>query len=93
MDVVVWLGHSSYFIQLGGERILIDPVFSASAAPVPYVNKAFEGSNPYTVEDVPELDYLLITHDHWDHLDYSTVSYPANQDEDRCLRAWRRGTP
>jgi len=73
-DVVVWLGHSSYFIQLGGKRILIDPVFSASAAPVPYVNKAFDGTNPYTAEDVPEIDYLLITHDHWDHLDYSTVT-------------------
>jgi L-ascorbate metabolism protein UlaG (beta-lactamase superfamily) len=74
MDAVVWLGHSSYFIQLGGKRILIDPVFSASAAPVPYANKAFDGSNPYTAEDVPEIDYLLITHDHWDHLDYSTVT-------------------
>jgi len=74
MDVVVWLGHSSYFIQLGGKRILIDPVFSASAAPVPYANKAFDGTNPYTAEDVPEIDYLLITHDHWDHLDYSTVT-------------------
>jgi hypothetical protein len=74
MDVVVWLGHSSYFIQLGGKRILIDPVFSASAAPVPYVNKAFDGTNPYTAEDVPEIDYLLITHDHWDHLDYATVT-------------------
>jgi L-ascorbate metabolism protein UlaG (beta-lactamase superfamily) len=74
MDLVVWLGHSSYFIQLGGKRILIDPVFSASAAPVPYVNKAFDGTNPYTTEDFPEIDYLLITHDHWDHLDYSTVT-------------------
>jgi L-ascorbate metabolism protein UlaG (beta-lactamase superfamily) len=74
MDVVVWLGHASYFVQLGGKRILIDPVFSASAAPVPYVNKAFAGTNLYTAEDVPEIDYLLITHDHWDHLDYSTVT-------------------
>jgi L-ascorbate metabolism protein UlaG (beta-lactamase superfamily) len=74
MDVVVWLGHSSYFVQLGGKRILIDPVFSVSAAPVPHVNKAFDGTNPYTAEDVPEIDYLLITHDHWDHLDYSTVT-------------------
>ena len=74
MDVVVWLGHGSYFIQLGGKRILIDPVFSASAAPIPYANKAFDGANPYTAEDIPEIDYLLITHDHWDHLDYSTVT-------------------
>jgi len=34
------------------------------------VNKAFDGTNLYTAEDVPEIDYLLITHDHWDHLDY-----------------------
>lgn len=73
-DVVVWFGHGSYFIQLGGKRILVDPVFSASVGPVPYVNKAFVGTNPYRAEDVPEIDYLLITHDHWDHLDYSTVT-------------------
>ena len=73
-DVIVWLGHSSYFIQLGGKRILIDPVFSASAAPIPNANKSFDGSNPYTVENLPEIDYLLITHDHWDHLDYPTVT-------------------
>lgn len=73
-DVVVWLGHSSYFIQLGGKRILIDPVFSSSAAPVSFANKAFEGTNQYTAEDMPEIDYLLISHDHWDHLDYPTIT-------------------
>lgn len=73
-DVVVWLGHSSYFMQLGGKRILIDPVFSSFAAPVSFVNKAFNGSNPYTAEDMPEIDYLLISHDHWDHLDYPTIT-------------------
>lgn len=72
-DVVIWLGHSSYYVQLEGNRILIDPVFSASAAPVPYANTAFDGTSLYAVEDLPEIDYLLITHDHWDHLDYSTV--------------------
>jgi L-ascorbate metabolism protein UlaG (beta-lactamase superfamily) len=73
-DSVVWLGHSSYFVQLGGKRILIDPVFSASAAPFPNVNKAFDGTVVYTAEDMPEIDYLLITHDHWDHLDYPSVT-------------------
>ena len=72
-DVVIWLGHSSYFIQVEGKRILIDPVFSPSAAPVPFANKAFAGTNLYTAEDMPEIDYLLISHDHWDHLDYPTV--------------------
>ncbi|SHK09397.1 MBL fold metallo-hydrolase [Desulforamulus aeronauticus] len=72
-DVVIWLGHSSYFVQLGGKRILIDPVFSPSAAPVSFANKAFKGTNPYTADDIPIIDYLLISHDHWDHLDYPTV--------------------
>lgn len=72
-DLVVWLGHSSYFVQLHGLRILIDPVFSDSAAPVPSVNRAFDGTSVFRAEDMPEIDYLLITHDHWDHLDYPTM--------------------
>lgn len=73
-DTVVWLGHSSYFVQLGGRRILIDPVFSASAAPLPFVNDAFDGTSLYTAQDMPGIDVLLITHDHWDHLDHPTVT-------------------
>jgi L-ascorbate metabolism protein UlaG (beta-lactamase superfamily) len=72
-DVVIWLGHSSYFVQFSGKRILIDPVFSTYAAPVSFANKAFDGTNRYTADDMPEIDYLLITHDHWDHLDYPSV--------------------
>lgn len=72
-DIVVWLGHSSYYLQLGGKRILIDPVFSSYASPVFFINKAFPGSNQYNAEDIPKIDYLLISHDHWDHLDYPTI--------------------
>ena len=72
-DVVIWLGHSSYYMQLGGKRILIDPVFSAYASPVPFANKAFAGTNLYTAEDMPEIDCLIISHDHWDHMDYSSI--------------------
>jgi len=72
-DTVVWLGHSSYYIQMGGQRILIDPVFSDHAAPFPWMVKAFEGTTIYGVKDMPEIDYLLITHDHYDHLDHATV--------------------
>lgn len=73
LDLVVWLGHSSYFVQLAGQRILIDPVFSANAAPVVQANVAFEGTNLYGVDDLPEVDVLLISHDHYDHLDYPTI--------------------
>ncbi|WP_049620632.1 MBL fold metallo-hydrolase [Frateuria defendens] len=72
-DLVVWLGHSSYFVQLGGKRILIDPVFSTNAAPVPGANRAFEGTSIYAAADMPEIDALLISHDHYDHLDYPTI--------------------
>ena len=72
-DAVVWLGHSSFFLQLGGQRILIDPVFSDYASPVFFINKAFPGSNVYTADDMPDIDVLAISHDHWDHLDYPTV--------------------
>lgn len=70
---VVWMGHSTYFVQLEGKRLLIDPVFSRYASPVPGTNGAFAGTNIYDADDIPELDYLLITHDHWDHLDYPSV--------------------
>ncbi len=72
-DILVWFGHSSYFIQLDGKTFLIDPVFSGFGAPFPGMNKAFQGTDPYTVSDFPAIDYLIITHDHYDHLDYETV--------------------
>lgn len=72
-DVLVWFGHSSYFMQLDGKKILVDPVFSGHASPVNFTTPAFKGTDAYTVHDLPAIDYLFITHDHWDHLDYRTV--------------------
>jgi L-ascorbate metabolism protein UlaG (beta-lactamase superfamily) len=72
-NVYIWMGHSSYYMQIDGKRILVDPVFSGNASPVSFTTKAFEGTDLYTADDIPELDYLIISHDHWDHLDYVTV--------------------
>lgn len=72
-DVMVWFGHSSYFLQINEKRILIDPLFSEVSSPVLFFPKAFTGTCIYQPEDIPELDYLIITHDHWDHLDYQTL--------------------
>ncbi len=72
-NVVIWMGHSSYFMQLDGKKILVDPVMSGNASPVSFTTKAYKGSDVYTTEDIPDIDYLFITHDHWDHLDYKTV--------------------
>ncbi|HEX8461405.1 MAG TPA: MBL fold metallo-hydrolase [Segetibacter sp.] len=72
-DILVWFGHSSYFMQLDGKRILVDPVFSGNASPLPGRNKAFKGADRYTVADLPDIDYLFISHDHYDHADYETL--------------------
>lgn len=72
-DVLVWFGHSSYFLQLSGKRILVDPVLSGAASPVSFSTRSFKGADIYTPDDLPTIDYLFITHDHYDHLDYKTV--------------------
>jgi L-ascorbate metabolism protein UlaG (beta-lactamase superfamily) len=72
-DVLVWFGHSSYFIQIDGMRILVDPVFSGNASPIPRTVKSFNGANIFTVDDLPQIDYLFISHDHYDHIDYETI--------------------
>lgn len=71
--VIIWFGHSSYFIRIAGKNFLIDPVFSGNAAPLSFMVKAFPGSDVYKAEDMPVIDYLVLTHDHYDHLDYKTI--------------------
>lgn len=72
---VVWFGHSSYLIRLNGKNILIDPVFSERASPFQFIGKkAYPVQTPYTLHDLPEkIDLVIITHDHYDHLDYNTL--------------------
>ncbi len=71
--VIVWFGHSSYFIRIGSKNFLVDPVFSGNAAPLSFMVKAFPGSNEYKAEDMPDIDHLILTHDHYDHLDFKTI--------------------
>ena len=72
-DVLIWFGHSSYYMQLDGKRFLVDPVFSGNASPIPGTNTSFKGTDIYTVDDLPDIDYLIISHDHYDHVDYETL--------------------
>ena len=72
-DVLVWFGHSSYFMQIDGKKILVDPVLSGAASPIKATTRSFKGSDVYEASDIPEIDFLFISHDHWDHLDYQTV--------------------
>ncbi|HMI60126.1 MAG TPA: MBL fold metallo-hydrolase [Puia sp.] len=71
---IVWFGHSSYLMKIGKVHILVDPVFSGNAAPFRIFAKAFPGTNGYDVDKLPDkIDIVLLTHDHYDHLDYKTI--------------------
>ena len=59
-DVLVWFGHSSYLVQVDGKRVLVDPVF-CMASPVSFINKPFKGTDVYHPEDMPDIDYLVIS--------------------------------
>jgi L-ascorbate metabolism protein UlaG (beta-lactamase superfamily) len=71
--VIIWFGHSSYLLRINGINILVDPVFSGNAAPFSFMVKAYKGANEYSPDDFPVIDYLIQTHDHYDHLDYKTL--------------------
>jgi len=71
-DWLVWFGHSSYLFQLGGKRFLVDPLLKMEF-PVSVMLHPFKGTDIYSPDDMPEIDYLIITHEHWDHLDYATL--------------------
>ncbi|MBO4576949.1 MAG: MBL fold metallo-hydrolase [Neisseriaceae bacterium] len=74
-DFVLWYGHSSYLLHLGGKNILIDPLLNnAAASPVWFINTPFKGTGDFTLDDLPQtIDLLLITHDHYDHLGKGTL--------------------
>jgi L-ascorbate metabolism protein UlaG (beta-lactamase superfamily) len=73
--VITWFGHSSYLIQLNGKNILVDPVFSIAASPVDFFGaKRFPGTDIYSLKEMPPLDAILISHDHYDHLDYGVIT-------------------
>lgn len=72
LDCAVWFGHSSYMFQVDGVRVLVDPVF-VMASPLRWFNRPFDMTYAYSPADIPEADFLMTTHDHWDHLDYQTI--------------------
>lgn len=68
-----WFGHSTVLVKIGGKNLLIDPIFSNHASPFSFFGpQAFPYSYQYSLDDLPRLDAVIITHDHYDHLDYET---------------------
>jgi L-ascorbate metabolism protein UlaG (beta-lactamase superfamily) len=66
---LVWLGHSSFVLRLGGTTVAADIVLGRHASPVGFLVGSFPGTDVYSARDFPDLDALLISHDHFDHLD------------------------
>ena len=71
---ITWLGHSSFLIEISGKKILIDPIFSQYAAPHPLLGRArFNREMPIAISDLSDVDAVIISHDHYDHLDYPSI--------------------
>lgn len=70
---VTWLGHSSLLLEIGGLRILTDPVWSDRASPFPFFGPERFFAPPLPLDRLPAVDVILISHDHYDHLDRNTV--------------------
>ena len=74
---MIWFGHSSFLINLNGRHILIDPIFSDAASPFSFMVKRFQKPT-LGLTELPRIDYIVISHDHYDHLDMETISFFAN---------------
>lgn len=71
---VTWFGHSTFLLQIRGKNILLDPMFGRSPSPVPAIGpQRFSDELPANLEDLPNIDAVLISHDHYDHLDYGSI--------------------
>ena len=70
----IWLGHSTLLVNAQNKLILFDPVFSNSAAPVSFLLQRFQPA-VLSLEELPPIDYIVISHDHYDHLDMRSVQF------------------
>ena len=71
---LVWFGHSAFLLQMDGKNILIDPMFGPVPAPHPWLGRArFTDGLPIEIAELPMIDAMLISHDHYDHLDHGSI--------------------
>jgi len=69
-----WFGHSAVLVETGGMTLFIDPMLGPSPSPVPAIgNRRFSDRLPARIEELPAIDAVLLSHDHYDHLDYGTI--------------------
>ncbi len=77
---VTWLGHSTVLIELDGVRVLTDPVWGERTSPISFLGPARWYAPLVSLDDLPPLDAVLISHDHYDHLDHTTIAAIADWD-------------
>ena len=77
---VTWLGHSTVLIEIDGKRYLTDPIWSRRCSPVPVAGPERFFDVPLALEDLPHIDGVIISHDHYDHLDEATIRKLAGRD-------------
>ncbi|PLT48032.1 Outer membrane protein romA [Paenibacillus pasadenensis] len=71
---VTWFGHSAVLLELGERTVFLDPMLGRAPSPVPFVGgQRFKGSPPLDLQALPWLDAVVLSHDHYDHLDYPTI--------------------
>lgn len=81
----IWFGHSSSMLQMQGMNILIDPVFSEYSSPVSGFGPQRFSEVPIDLDDLPDIDMLVISHDHYDHLDYQTIKEIDDKVKTYCV--------
>lgn len=70
---ITWLGHSAFLIEVDGKRLLLDPMMGEIASPFSFIGPKRFTALPITAEELPHIDAVLISHDHYDHLDYGSI--------------------
>lgn len=72
-DTAIWFGHSTLLLQMGGTRLLLDPMFGITSSPIGG-GKRFNRELPFgNLGEFPPIDAIILSHDHYDHLDYGTI--------------------
>ncbi len=70
---ITWYGHSAILLEIDGKKILIDPMLGNAASPVSFTTKRFDYKIPIDLESIPMVDAVILSHDHYDHLDYPSI--------------------
>ncbi len=78
---ITWYGHSAVLLEMDGKKILIDPMLGSASAPVSFTSKRFPYERPIPIQSLTDIDAIILSHDHYDHLDYESIMQLKNKVE------------